>query len=503
MASPKGFREREVKLSAHWTFTLPDLGGVVDGVAVEPLPERTLDAVYYDTPDLRLARWGASLRHRRGDGTGWTVKLPEGEDGPALIRRELPFAGGPGEPPEDAADLVRAYVRTSALGPVAHLQTVRRGVELRDGEGQRLLEVVDDDVTVLDGDQLVARFREVEVEAGDRAPAELLAAVVDCLRDAGAGEPDATPKVVRALGSRAAAGPEVAVPEVGKDPAGAEVVRAAIASSVQRVLVHDAGVRLGDDPEDVHQARVGTRRLRSDLRTYRPLLAVDWAEGLRDELRWAAAALGAVRDADVLTERLREQAAGLPEVDAAGFAPVLRRLADEREAARVGLAEAMGSYRYVTLLDRLVDAANAPQTTAAAEARAAKTLPPLVARQWRKLHRAVCDLPAWPPDDDLHNVRILAKRARYAAEAAAPAVGRPAKRLAAAAASVQGVLGDHHDAVVAEAWLRAAVDGADVAQALALGELIGLQRSAADRCRREWRAAWKEADRKKLRKWLP
>ena len=45
-------------------------------------------AVYYDTADLRLARWGVSLRHRTGDGTGWTVKLPEGEDGPALVARE-------------------------------------------------------------------------------------------------------------------------------------------------------------------------------------------------------------------------------------------------------------------------------------------------------------------------------------------------------------------------------------------------------------------------------
>ncbi|MFP5317420.1 MAG: CHAD domain-containing protein [Acidimicrobiia bacterium] len=502
MASPKGFREREVKLSAHWTFTVPDLGGLADGVDAEPLPERILDATYYDTADFRLARWGASLRHRTGDGSGWTVKLPEGQDGPVLVRRELPFAGGPGEPPGEAVDLVRAYVRTGALLPVARLQTVRRGVELRDGEGQRLLEVVDDDVTVLDGDRLVARFREVEVEAGDRAPADLFRAVLDCLRDAGAGDLDASPKIVRALGSRAAAGPEVVVPDMGDDPTGAEVVRAAIASSVRRVLEHDAGVRLGDDPEDVHQARVGTRRLRSDLRTFRPLLALDWAEDLRAELRWAAAALGAVRDADVLTERLRAQAAGLPEVDAAGFAPVLRRLADEREAARLALAEAMGSDRYVALLDRLVDAANAPQTTAAAEARAAKSLPPLVARQWRKLRRAVDDLPASPPDDDLHAVRILAKRARYAAEAVAPAAGKPARRLAAAIAEVQGVLGDHHDAIVAEGWLRAAVEEADVAQALALGELIGLQRSAAAHCRKEWRGAWKGADRKKLRKWL-
>ena len=500
----KAFREREVKLSAWAGFTVPSLEGMADGVTVDPLPLRTLDAVYYDTADLRLARWGVSLRHRTGDGTGWTVKLPDGDgdDGPALVRREVPFAGRDGRPPEAAVDLVRAYVRTAELVPVAHLQTRRQGVELRDGEGQRLLEVVDDEVTVLDGERVAARFREVEVEAGDRAPADLLDQVVARLREAGAGAPDATPKIVRALGSRAVAGPEVVVPSLGGSPTGAEVVQAAIAASVCRVLVHDAGVRLGDDPEDVHQARVGTRRLRSDLRTFRPLLAVDWAEELRNELKWAADALGAVRDADVLTGRLRAQAAELPEVDAAGFAPVLRRLADEREAARVALLDAMASDRYVALLDRLVEAATAPQLTPQAEASASMTLLPLVAGQWRKLAKAVGKLPRNPPDDDLHAVRILAKRTRYAAEAAAPVGGKAAKRFAAAVAGVQEVLGDHNDAVVAEAWLRAAVEEADVAQALALGELIAVQRGVAADCRKSWRGAWKAVDRKKLRKWL-
>lgn len=498
-----GFQEREIKVSADWDFAVPDLRRVAEGLTVEPLPDRTLESVYYDTPDLRLTRWGVSLRHRTGDGTGWTVKLPEGEDGPALVRREVPFAGDEGTPPEAAVDLVRAYVRSAPLLPVARLRTLRRGVELRDPEGQRLFEVVDDDVTVLDGDRVVTRFHEVEVEAGPRVSPQSLVDVMSLLRDAGAGEPETTSKVARALGSRGAAAPDVESPFLPDDPTGADVVQAAIAASVRRILVHDAGVRTGDDPEDVHQARVGMRRLRSDLRTYRPLLALDWAEGLRDELRWAAAALGAVRDADVLTERLRGQAASLPEVDAAGFAPVLRRLADEREAARAALLDAMRSDRYVTLLDRLVEAAARPQLTAEAEAPASRTLPPLVAGQWRKLRRAVGKLPKRPPDVDLHAVRILAKRARYAAEAAAPAAGKPARKLAGAIAEVQGVLGDHHDAVVAEEWLRSAVHGADVAQALALGELIALQRAAADGCRKEWRAAWKAADRKQLRKWLP
>jgi len=495
--------EREVKMAAWAGFILPDMNGVAEGVAPEPLPARSLDAIYYDTADLRLARWGVSLRFRSGDGSGWTVKLPEGDDGPALVRREVPFPGPAGAPPDAAVDLVRAYARSAPLLPVARIRTRRHGVALRDEEGQLLAEVVSDEVTVLDGRRVAARFREVEVEVDRRAPSGLLPTVLHRLRVAGAGAPDPTPKVVRALGARATEPPEVVVPTLGPGPTGAQVVRNAIASSVSRILVHDAGVRLGDDPEDVHQSRVGTRRLRSDLRTFRPLLVEDWSEPLREELSWLADALGTVRDADVLTERLRRQAAELPEVDAASFAPVLRRLADEREVARTHLLEVMASERYVALLERLVLAANGPLLLPAADKPADDVVPPLVAKPWKELRKAVRALPAEPADEALHRVRILSKRARYAAEAAVPAVGKPARRFAAAIAAVQGVLGDHHDASVAEEWLRQHATGADVTQALALGELVGVQRTEAAYCRQAWRAAWKKADKKKLRAWLP
>lgn len=490
-------------MAASAAFTLPDLHGLTDGVTPLPIEPRALDAVYYDTADLRLARWGVSVRFRSGDGSGWTVKLPEGDDGPALVRREVPFPGPKGAPPAATVDLVRAYARGAPLVPVARIRTLRQGVDLRDEEGQLLAEVVCDDVTVHEGRRVAARFREVEVEVDGRAPKGLLNTVVRRLRAAGAGAPDPTPKVVRALGARASEPPEVVVPPLGEDPTGGDVVRSAIAASVTRVLVHDAGVRLGDDPEDVHQARVGTRRLRSDLRTFRPLLVEDWSEPLRDELGWLADVLGGVRDADVLTDRLRRQAAELPEVDAASFAPVLRRLADEREAARARLLEAMASDRYVALLDRLVVAANAPMLAPEADKRADDVVPALVARPWRQLRKAVRALPADPTDERLHEVRIRSKRARYAAEAAVAAVGQRARRFAAAIAGVQGVLGDHNDAAVAEDWLRQHADGADVTQAFALGELVAAQRSEAAQCRRAWRKAWKRADRKKLRSWLP
>ena len=69
-------KEREAKLEAPPGFDLPRLGGPEDGFLAEPQAVRRLQTTYYDTADLLLARWGASLRYRPGE--GWTVKLPEG-----------------------------------------------------------------------------------------------------------------------------------------------------------------------------------------------------------------------------------------------------------------------------------------------------------------------------------------------------------------------------------------------------------------------------------------
>src|SRR5207244_1052187 len=292
---------------------------------------------------------------------GWTVKLPEATDGPGLVRRELIFEGGPGSVPTAVADLVRAYVRTAALAPVARLKTQRRGHELRDGEGRRVVEIVDDQVSVYEGRRLVMRFREIEAElVGEARDDGVLRALVAELRRAGAGDLDPTPKLVRALGPRAQAPAELANVSLGDKPTAGEVVRRALTTGVLRVLHHDPGVRIGDDPEDVHQARVGSRRLRSDLRTFGPLLQEPWVTGLRTELKWLGQQLGAVRDADVLLERLRRQAATLPERDARGVATVLRRLARQREAARAELLEAMAGARYASLLDALVAGASDP-----------------------------------------------------------------------------------------------------------------------------------------------
>ena len=496
--------EREVKLAAWGGFALPALDDLVPDLSVEPLKTKKLDATYYDTKDLRLARAGVSLRHRVGDDPPWTVKLPDGQGGPVMSRREIPFAGPADTIPGEAERLVRAYARGEPLVAVARLKTERSRVALN-VNGSAVAEIADDEVSVYHGRRLASRFREVEVEVEDDAPDGLLPAVVERLRDAGAGEPDNTPKVVRALGPRALEPLPGTVSAVGADSTMGEVVRAAVGNALARIVAHDPGVRLGDDPEDVHQARVGTRRLRSDLRTFRPLLDPDWVAGLREEAGWYAALLGEVRDTEVLMERLEHQAQSLPKEDAAGVTTVVGRLAKEREAARVRLLKAMDSPRYIALLDRLTEAASQPQFAAGEEGAqpAAEALPALVRRPWRRLAKAVKELPEVPADEQLHAVRILAKHTRYAAEASAGVLGKPASVFAKQIAAVQTVLGDHQDACVTEGWLRqVAPKTRSTREAMVIGQLIGLQRAEAHAKRAAWPDVWARASDKSLRAWL-
>lgn len=500
-----------MKLGAGPAFHLPDLNGVVDGVSVTPPEAARLETVYYDTLDLRLARWGVSLRYRAGE--GWTLKLPpsphrsEGtgdgrEQAGMLERDEITFSGGPKKPPAAAVGLVRAYVRTSQLVPVARLSTIRRRVRMVGADGSKVAEIVDDEVSVRDGRRVAARFREIEIEvAGSDGNEAIVAPLVDRLRAAGAGATDPTPKHVRALGPRALEPPEVAALPVTPDSLAPVVIRSVFAEAVAAILRNDPLVRLGTDPEAVHQARVATRKLRSHLRTFGPLLEPEWTEPLRSELGWLGMALGAVRDREVLLERLRERAKSLPSSDSRSASSLLHVLDLEIESLRTKLYADLDSARYVDLLERLVAAAHAPLATVDADQPASAVLPQLATGPWRRLRSAVRQLPEQPTDPEVHRIRILAKRARYAAEAVAPVVGPGAIAFAKAAAKLQTVLGEHQDAVTAQAWLRGArVTGR---RAFVAGELIALEHLAAHDARAKWPKVWKALDRKSLRKWMP
>jgi CHAD domain-containing protein len=346
------------------------------------------------------------------------------------------------------------------------------------------------------------RSRELEVTAFDDAPATFVPTVADALAQAGAAPADATPLLVRALGPQAIAAPDPAVAPPDDPPSVRNVVQQACATSVRRLLRHDPVVRLDAGEEGVHQMRVSTRRLRSDLRTFGPVLDGSDLAPVVDELRWLGGALGAVRDLDVLAVSLEEAAAQLPEAERAGGADLVDRLVATRDAGRRSLVDVLDGERYLALLRRAVELALDPPVVASvAERPLREVLVELVRTPWEKLRKEVRDLPDDPADDDLHLVRIRAKRCRYAAEAVAPFVPAAAEH-AERIEALQEVLGEHQDAIVAETWLREASAKEDfpAAEAFAAGWLAAERRARAEELSDDWVPVWKRA--RKAARWL-
>ena len=503
--------ETERKFRVHGLFRLPALDGPegIDGVAsVRAGGELDLHATYYDTADLRLARSHVTLRRRTGGSDeGWHLKLPT--DHPET-RTEMrcPLGSGEEEPPAELTDLVIALTRGSRIEPVAELRTQRSVVDLLDESGDVLAELTDDSVSVLDGDHVAARFREIEVELGT-ATSGLLDAVEVLLAQAGAVPGGYASKVSRALGPLASAPPDLVEPDAPRpqDPAGA-VVQAHLAKNVLTLLEMDRQVRL-DEPDSVHQMRVAARRIRSGLKTFAPLVEESWATGIREEVAWIAGILGAVRDREVLRVRLLSDlervSKNSPEIEVAAAARVIdRALTDETAAARAGVLEVLRSARYVELLETLHQAALAPQLTAAADETAARSLPPLVRRAWRRLDHAVTALSPESDEHLWHEARIKAKQTRYAAEAVAPVFGKPAKRFADQVERVTELLGEHQDAAVAAHTVSTMASGRKITGPVgfALGLLHSFEQETMAGQRKEFRRMWQDVSRPHWRAWL-
>ncbi|MEV0257242.1 CYTH and CHAD domain-containing protein [Streptomyces sp. NPDC050732] len=526
-------REIERKYDVGAGAALPDLSGVA---GVEDVVDRgvvELDAVYWDTPDQRLAAGSVTLRRRTGgDDAGWHLKLPvslaEG------VRDEI-HAPLSDTVPRALVGLVRSRVREAELVPVVRLRSTRNLRHLLDAEGTLLAEVSIDGVRAerLDGatGTCTAEWSEAEVELADGGDPAFLDKVEKKLKKAGARRSSSPSKLARALAETApkksgtkSARPETATrsgKKAGKGEAVAEVVREAVGegpgTASDHVLAYlraqrDAIVSLDpavrrDLPDSVHQMRVATRRMRSALKSYRKLLDRTATDPIGDELKWLAGELGVDRDQEVLAERLTTRIDALPRTLLLG--PVRGRLRIWSVARRAGsrrrTVAVLDSKRYLALLDKLDALLAAPPLRPAASAPPAKALPKAALKDYARLAARVEHALELPPgkqrDLALHDARKAAKRARYTGESAVPALGKPAKRFARRMKAVQSVLGDHQDSVVAREALRALAIQAHLAgeSAFTWGLLYGQEEAAGADRERELPEVWAEASGEKVR----
>ena len=281
-----------------------------------------------------------------------------------------------------------------------------------------------------------------------------------------------------------------------------QLIGVVIAAEAQRIARHESEARLGVDPDGVHQLRVAGRRLRCHLKQFHTWLAPDWVGVMRTETAWVTDSLGHVRDLEVIRDVLSACAASLPAADVGSLEPLFLNLAAQHADARHDMLVMLDDPRFEELLLELGRAAIDPPFVVKGPYSAAKMIGIVSAKSWKRLDGAVAALGVAPNDASLHHVRLLAKRARFAAEAAVPVVGPEARRFPRAMSSVQNVLGIQHDAVVAHQWVRQHAVAETSPVSFAGGMVAGLLRNTAASAAHEFPGVWRKASRAKLREWL-
>jgi len=506
---PSGMDVQEVE----WQFDAGDLElveewfeeyGSGSGFSVAPGSTRELTDTYLDTEDWRLYRAGYALRVRRkgsnktsdltmkslasaGDGSGGKVQRREISE---RVRNgnggfpDLSKARGP------VGERLRALTGSHELRSLFEIRTRRRTFSLRleaqedsveggtdsssgeivqdasgnvrrSGDGPHVAEIALDATEIrLDNGEEPARLSRVEVEVDEETPAEVSRFVEEMRRSLDL-EPTTTSKYeagLYAAGLSPDEGQDLGPDEIDASMSAGEVAFAILRRQFAAMLTHEPGTRLGENPEELHDMRVATRRMRAALKLFFGALP-EQASYYRNELKWIAGALGEVRDLDVQIEHL-EELSSEQEEDREAFGEVVGALGERRAETRERMLEALDSDRY----DRFVSSfagmlrrgpegeeheegvANEPITAVA---------PDLVSRRYKKWRKTGKNLSEESPPEEYHEFRKEGKRLRYALEFLEDVYGeKTTMRLVKPLKELQDGLGRHQDLIVAAELLE-------------------------------------------------
>jgi triphosphatase len=460
----------DLELVENWLKEHPSAAGL----AVVPGRASELADVYYDTQDWRFFRAGYALRVRRdGESAEATMKARVPAEGGLRRRREISeplegvetLKGIPGPVGERA----RRLAGTADLRPLFEVRTRRRTFALRtetpfsgeiveDTSGNIRRQNSEQDAIVaeiaLDVSEIFANggasthLSRIEVEVGsDAAIHDGVGDFVQVLREALKLRPTRRSKFRTGL-SVAGLSPEVA-PDLGPTKIDATMSCGEVAFAILRrhfaaMMAHEPGVRLGEDPEELHDMRVATRRLRAALKLYSDALPKR-SERYERDLRWVAGALGEVRDLDVHLEGLSEEAASR---NGEVLEEVVSLLRERRVEARRGMLEALDSNRYERLIANFsatLRRGRSPSPTAPI----LEAAPNLVRDRYKKVRKSANTLSEDSPPEHFHELRKKGKRLRYAWEPLQEIYGKPAQKMVKLLKNMQDDLGDHQDLIVA------------------------------------------------------
>jgi CHAD domain-containing protein len=446
------------------TYTLLDLGAVAH-------TDR-----YFDTPTFALLRAGLALRLRQAPGQSYlglkglpstvraamhdrleietplapTAQLPAWAEWPARLARRVEAAAG----------------HKPDLAPIAVLRQVRHKYHIVAGAAPAspLAELSFDQVEVCSpadgetGGAALARLAEVEVEAlaADAALHDLVAriATLEGLR------PENTSKLERALAALSSHTPGGPADQMGIAPGmhAAEACRLIWRSQLAEILLREHGLRRGNEPEDVHKARVATRRARAAGRLFAAYFRKAALRPHMAGFKRLGQVLGEVRDLDVAWENLRRFRKTLPKGKRKGAKALETEMTARRQAARATLLaylDSRGYEAFIAELDRFCrtpgEGVKPPDDgPEIAPSQVRHTLPSMIHTRFEQVraYETLAAQPAPLPLPSIHALRIAGKNLRYSLEFGAHLLGEDGQALVEELKRFQDLLGSLNDAAV-------------------------------------------------------
>ena len=483
------------------------------GFQIQPKTTRLIHDVYFDTPDERLRRAGWSLRCRHKSlALVLTCKqLGQSDDG-FFERREIEQTTMHESPQLDSLEegpvqtLLRRYVPESAeLKPLFAQDNERSTYLLSHPEHPRSVIEMAFDRARADGREPL-RYVEFEGEL-KQGPLTILEAFSGVL----AAHPDLVPsrtsKFHRGLFNGRG---EIDVGDrsrdlMSPDDAWSKLGASYLAEQMQALTAYEPFAYEGLHPEGVHQMRVATRRLRAALKAFEGVLPKERARSLAAEAGWLCDVLGAVRDLDVHLEHLHGYREALPVDRQHSLDAYEQHLEGARLRARRCLITALDSNRfrrfqtsYLSLQEQAhsIDEDASPTIAEFAHDYVPRRLA-AVRRDGRKIQ------PDTEPEA-YHRLRIRIKKLRYGLEILNGPYGVELAKASKSLRRLQGRLGDHQDACVAEEELAnyREAHAANGREKRTFDRLITHERNRAEKLRRRFRGDWSrfEAESRKLKK---
>ena len=473
---------REIEMK----FAIPPGRAAEVAAAIEPLAgaaPRQLVSTYFDTEKGALRRARMALRVRRS-GNRYVQTLKDGGDG-ALSRGEWETTVKDASPSPAALRATPAarIVAKAKLAPVYVVEVQRRTVDVIEGES-RIELAFDEGVAKAKGREAAFVELELELKAGPQWGLFALAR-----RLAGAGDLTLSFTTKAARGSVLARPPrsfahKFEPPVLSPDSDAGHAFQAVARACLRQITTNAERLRYRASPEVIHQLRVGLRRLRSLITSFKQVVADARLPAIKAELKWLTGELDAARNLDVLLHG-DYRAAVAQKDDAEGLKGLGVRLRGARRMAYVRAAGAVESERFRRLLlDLLIWIETGPWTIA--EKTAARRERPIsrfatdeLKDRRRKIAKRGRNLRELDPAAR-HKLRIEAKKLRYAADAFAGLFRRPkrARAFIEALKQVQDALGDLNDIAVGErlAHEAAVIPGrAETDSAFVAGRITGAQ----------------------------